>query len=228
MQKVLKPPFLLGERAGTRTHDPMIKSHVLYRLSYALPGAHLGHRGPLSKPKPPPSTAMTRSAIETVDLAPGVRFATSSGPGRCDFRAPLALQGAVPCRSSTASPIFMPEISAWRQDIHAHPELLFDVHRTARRRGREAQELRLRRGGDRHRPHRRGRRHPRQEGRRQPHHRAARRHGCAADRGGHRPVLQVARTPARCTPAATTATPPCCSAPRNISPRRATSTAPRW
>src|SRR5690349_24139715 len=23
------------------------------------------------------------------------------------------------------------EISAWRQDIHAHPELLFDVHRTA-------------------------------------------------------------------------------------------------
>ncbi len=60
------------------------------------------------------------------------------------------------------------------------------------RRGGEAQELRLRRGGDRHRPHRRGRRHPRQEGRRQPHHRASRRHGCAADRGGHRPVLQVA------------------------------------
>ena len=24
-----------------------------------------------------------------------------------------------------------PEIAAWRQDIHAHPELLFDVHRTA-------------------------------------------------------------------------------------------------
>ena len=42
-----------------------------------------------------------------------------------------------------------------------------------RRRGRrEAQELRLRRGGDRHRPHRRGRRHPRQAGRRQPRHRA--------------------------------------------------------
>jgi hypothetical protein len=28
--------FLLGERGGTRTLDPMIKSHVLYRLSYAL------------------------------------------------------------------------------------------------------------------------------------------------------------------------------------------------
>jgi hypothetical protein len=27
---------LFGERGGTRTLDPMIKSHVLYRLSYAL------------------------------------------------------------------------------------------------------------------------------------------------------------------------------------------------
>ena len=25
-----------GERAGARTQDPVIKSHVLYRLSYAL------------------------------------------------------------------------------------------------------------------------------------------------------------------------------------------------
>ena len=24
-----------------------------------------------------------------------------------------------------------PEIIAWRRDLHAHPELLFDVHRTA-------------------------------------------------------------------------------------------------
>ena len=24
-----------------------------------------------------------------------------------------------------------PEIATWRQDIHAHPELQFDVHRTA-------------------------------------------------------------------------------------------------
>ena len=29
---------LYGERGGTRTLDPMIKSHVLYRLSYALTG----------------------------------------------------------------------------------------------------------------------------------------------------------------------------------------------
>ena len=26
----------IGERGGTRTLDPMIKSHVLYHLSYAL------------------------------------------------------------------------------------------------------------------------------------------------------------------------------------------------
>jgi hypothetical protein len=27
----------IGERGGTRTHDPLIKSQMLYRLSYALP-----------------------------------------------------------------------------------------------------------------------------------------------------------------------------------------------
>ena len=27
----------VGERAGTRTQDPLIKSQMLYRLSYALP-----------------------------------------------------------------------------------------------------------------------------------------------------------------------------------------------
>lgn len=42
-------PYLLGERGGARTHDPVIKSHVLYRLSYALVAAHLGYREPLSK-----------------------------------------------------------------------------------------------------------------------------------------------------------------------------------
>lgn len=34
--KCTKCLILLGERGGTRTLDPMIKSHVLYRLSYAL------------------------------------------------------------------------------------------------------------------------------------------------------------------------------------------------
>ena len=35
---------LLGERGGTRTLDPMIKSHVLYRLSYALTHLNSGSR----------------------------------------------------------------------------------------------------------------------------------------------------------------------------------------
>ena len=35
-RKLLK---LLGERAGARTQDPVIKSHVLYRLSYRLHAA---------------------------------------------------------------------------------------------------------------------------------------------------------------------------------------------
>ena len=33
----LKLLISFGERAGARTQDPVIKSHVLYRLSYALP-----------------------------------------------------------------------------------------------------------------------------------------------------------------------------------------------
>ena len=33
---------MIGERGGTRTHDPLIKSQMLYRLSYAL-----GSRAPL-------------------------------------------------------------------------------------------------------------------------------------------------------------------------------------
>ena len=56
------------------------------------------------------------------------------------------------------------EIAEWRHDLHAHPG-------TALRRAahggdgrREAQGVRLRRGGAGPRPHRRGRRHPRPQG----------------------------------------------------------------
>ena len=34
--KIQVMPDFVGERGGTRTLDPMIKSHVLYHLSYAL------------------------------------------------------------------------------------------------------------------------------------------------------------------------------------------------
>src|SRR5438477_2025834 len=96
-----KAPFLLGERAGARTRDPMIKSHVLYQLSYALPGAHLGHRAALSKPKPQPSTADRRSRRLTLRRS----FALLDHPGRkaANSRA-VWRRRRVPCRSSTVSP----------------------------------------------------------------------------------------------------------------------------
>ena len=36
-RRFFKALVLYGERAGTRTQDPLIKSQMLYRLSYALP-----------------------------------------------------------------------------------------------------------------------------------------------------------------------------------------------
>ena len=61
---------------------------------------------------------------------------------------------------------FADEIAAWRRDIHAHPELLFDVHRTA---GVVADKLQAF-GCDEvvtgHRQDRRRRRHPRPQARR--------------------------------------------------------------
>ena len=50
------------------------------------------------------------------------------------------------------------EIAGWRRDYHRHPELLYDVHRTAADVAAEAPRLRLRRGGGGDRPHRRRRR----------------------------------------------------------------------
>jgi hypothetical protein len=40
-----------GEPGGTRTHDPMIKSHVLYQLSYGLQGTK--RRVPYTARHPP-------------------------------------------------------------------------------------------------------------------------------------------------------------------------------
>ena len=112
-----------------------------------------------------------------------------------------------------------PTVAEWRRDIHAHPEVLFDTHRTSGARRRQAPRLRLRRGRHRPRPHRRRRGDPRPRHRLRPGRRAARRHGRAADDRGDRPRRTPRPSPARCTPAATTATPRCCSAPRSTSPR---------
>ena len=119
------------------------------------------------------------------------------------------------------------EIKAWRQDIHAHPELMFDVHRTA---GVVAEKLksfgcdevvtgigstgvvgviRGKKGS------------------------GTRTIGLRADMDAL-PIEEATglptsrRTPARCTPAAMTGTPRCFWARPSTSPRPATSTAPRW
>ena len=51
------------------------------------------------------------------------------------------------------------EVPQWRRDIHANPEVLYEVHRTAGVVVDKLQGVWLRRGGARHRQDRRGRRH---------------------------------------------------------------------
>ena len=117
---------------------------------------------------------------------------------------------------------YQDELTAWRRHLHEHPELGFEEDETAGVRGREAARVRGRRG-----PYRR------------------RRTGVVAvvhGRGRGRPIglradmdaLPIqeetglawsSRTPAGCTPAAMTATPRCCWAPRVTWPRPATSPA---
>jgi hypothetical protein len=41
----------VGERGGDRTHDPVIKSHVLYRLSYALGFSEIRAQARISFPR---------------------------------------------------------------------------------------------------------------------------------------------------------------------------------
>ena len=118
------------------------------------------------------------------------------------------------------------EITAWRRDIHENPEILYEIHRTAGIVADKLQGLRLRRGRDRHRPHRRRRRDP------GPQDRAAKVIGLRADMDAL-PMTEAtglpyaSKTPGACTPAATTATRRCCSAPPSTSARRAISTARR-
>ena len=122
-----------------------------------------------------------------------------------------------------------PDIQAWRRDIHEHPELLYDVHRTAafvaeRLREFGCDEVATGLG----------------------------RTGVVGVIKGRKPAgtgdLKViglradmdalpieeetnlpyaSKTRARCTPAAMTAIPRCCSAPRAISPRPGISPAMR-
>ncbi len=117
-----------------------------------------------------------------------------------------------------------PEIAAWRRHLHENPELMYDVHDTAafvaaRLRDFGCDEVVTGIGKTgvvgviKGRTDTRG-------------------HvvGLRADMDAL-PILEAtglpyaSKTPARCTPAAMTGTPPCCWARRNTSPRRAISTA---
>src|ERR1700722_19187293 len=204
---------LVGEPAGTRTQDHLIKSQVLYQLSYGLAAADVEacagpvnskHRlGALIVPNTP-----TRGAPPALapSLCPYARRAQHTGcarhtgrrgwgdgkpygftpavhrpcrrPTQAQFarrpsarfraltpagtRALLAHERAAPWGADAAAfpnrgprlrrtaavrrvsrhwsremPIvnrvadLHSEITAWRRDIHAHPQLLYDVHRTA-------------------------------------------------------------------------------------------------
>ena len=117
------------------------------------------------------------------------------------------------------------EVAAWRQDFHQHPEIGFEVHRTA---GIVAEKLEAF-GCDEVVPGIgktgvvgiiKGRKSA-----------SGKVVGLRADMDAL-PIqeatglrLCLADRPARCTPAATTGTPPCCSAPPSTCARRATSTA---
>jgi len=82
------------------------------------------------------------------------------------------------------------EITAWRRDLHAHPELLYDVHRTAAAVAEKLKALAATRWlaalaapGWLALSAEPGRGSGQSD-------RAARRHGCAADRGSKRPSVQ--------------------------------------
>ena len=84
---------------------------------------------------------------------------------------------------------FQDEMTAWRRDLHAHPEIGFEETRTAavvadKLRSFGLDEVHTGLAEDR----RRGRA---QGGLGRPRHRPARRHGRAADRGGDRPALRL-------------------------------------
>jgi metal-dependent amidase/aminoacylase/carboxypeptidase family protein len=119
-----------------------------------------------------------------------------------------------------------PEITAIRRDLHAHPELQYDVHRTA---GVVAEKLKawgvdevvtgigqtgvvgVIKG----------------KGQGSGKVIAMRADMDALPIHEETNLPHRSTVPGRCMPAAMTATPPCCSAPRNTSPRPAISTAPR-
>jgi hypothetical protein len=173
----------------------VIKSHVLYQLSYALTWRmkYLNSAG---------FTSLARLFVPILLrwLSPG----------------PAAERGStMPIVNRVAD--LHDEITAWRHEMHAHPELLYDVHRTAASVAEKLKSfgcdevvpgigrtgvvgvIRGRKAG-------------------------AKVVGLRADMDAL-PLEEETGLPYK---SATTATPRCCWGLPNISPRRAISPAPRW
>ena len=85
------PPERNGEPAGTRTQDPVIKSHVLYRLSYGLSA-----RGGGARPREARNIGCGRWRINAV--AAGARCAASCFSTDCSRR--IATVGSTGPRAS--------------------------------------------------------------------------------------------------------------------------------
>ena len=84
------------------------------------------------------------------------------------------------------------EITEWRRDLHAHPEIMYELPRTAATVAEKLKSFGCDEVVPGLGPHRRRRRHPRQEAWQRQGGGAPRRHGRAADRGGDRALLRLA------------------------------------
>src|SRR6202043_2765618 len=87
----------------------------------------MDHFGPaIASPKP---LALPRVAVQPQDRLGGSRHhARQSNPVKyAPHRRGYPRLGPMPILNRVAD--LQPDIMAWRRDLHAHPELLYDVHR---------------------------------------------------------------------------------------------------
>ena len=192
----------LGHRrhaaSGQRPSAGPLQIHGGSRPRRCVPARHgrLRRLGPLARRGVAVPPRWPRCLAFTANVMTGTATALFGGGAFPAMLTELGLsrasrqRGRCRCRSSTASPTCTAR-SPRGGTISRPPgtPLRRPPHRGLGR--RQAQKLRLRRGGDRHRADRRGRRHPRPQAPATQGGRAARRHGCAADRGGDRPALPI-------------------------------------
>src|SRR5262249_33150811 len=130
-------------RARRRPLGPQLKLDGRKR-SRALPSADCGCSAaaqPVSRPAASRSSGASGARILPVRQPADRLLASRSAPRAVPPAAADAVWGRIASRPNTWEPCSMPvinriaamqdEIAAWRHDLHAHPELLYDVHRTA-------------------------------------------------------------------------------------------------